>query len=95
MFSLLDIDECMMGTHDCSQICSNNEGSFTCGCPAGYLLAADRKTCIGLYSIYHTLNLMLFGVWVKILACFLFMLCLCFSLTQGCSKLLFKFPRVS
>ena len=78
MFSLLDIDECMRGTHDCSQTCSNDDGSFACGCHSGYLLAADRKTCIGLCSINYTVNLMLFGVEFEILAWFF---CFCFALS--------------
>ena len=30
----------------CEQICSNNAGSFNCDCNEGYVLKADRKTCI-------------------------------------------------
>ena len=39
----LYIDECIDGTHDCSQTCINNEGSFTCGCNNGYL--QDGAVC--------------------------------------------------
>ena len=46
MFS--DIDECSERTHDCSQICTNTDGSFICGCNSGYLLDSDGATCNGM-----------------------------------------------
>ena len=46
-----DIDECINGTHNCSQICTNTDGSFTCGCNEGYELNIDDVTCNGLYKI--------------------------------------------
>lgn len=43
-FSLLDFDECSVyGT--CSQLCTNTDGSFTCGCVEGYLLQPDNRSC--------------------------------------------------
>ncbi|KAJ7390034.1 hypothetical protein OS493_027559 [Desmophyllum pertusum] len=45
MKTCTDINECMTGSHGCSHKCSNNDGSFTCTCHAGYALAADKKTC--------------------------------------------------
>ena len=41
-----DIDECRMGTSNCSQTCVNFEGGFTCGCEHGCLLDTDNRTCI-------------------------------------------------
>ena len=46
MFS--DIDECIEGTHDCSQICINTVGSFICRCNSGYELDIDGVTCNGM-----------------------------------------------
>ena len=35
-----DIDECTR-PNMCHQVCINTEGSFTCGCEAGYVLNTD------------------------------------------------------
>ena len=43
----LDIDECSTNKGNCSQICTNTDGSYVCSCQSGYLLGADRKTCNG------------------------------------------------
>ena len=44
-----DINECATGVDECdfSEFCRDTEGSYQCGCPAGYRLAADGKTCDG------------------------------------------------
>ena len=42
-----DIDECT-GPSICHQVCTNIEGSFTCGCEAGYVLDSDRASCSGI-----------------------------------------------
>ncbi len=47
---VVDIDECADNTAGCSQICTNNGGSFTCSCRPGYLLGTNRKTCYGMSS---------------------------------------------
>ena len=46
-----DTNECSDGTHNCSQICNNTNGSFTCGCNNGYQLDYDNVTCNGMYKI--------------------------------------------
>lgn len=44
IFFLADFDECSVyGT--CSQLCTNTDGSFTCGCVEGYLLQPDNRSC--------------------------------------------------
>ena len=48
-----DIDECSEGTHNCTQICINTDGSFTCGCNSGYLLDTDGFTCSGKHKCVH------------------------------------------
>ena len=45
-----DIDECSIGTHSCSQTCTNTEGGFNCGCDSGFVLDDDGATCNGKYT---------------------------------------------
>ena len=49
-----DIDECSDETDDCSHICTNTDGSFTCECFNGFVLDSDGSTCNGEYYIEHT-----------------------------------------
>lgn len=35
----LDVDECVTGTHHCSQICTNLNGTYTCSCRNGFRLS--------------------------------------------------------
>ncbi|KAF2897473.1 hypothetical protein ILUMI_08703 [Ignelater luminosus] len=34
-----DVDECTTGTHQCSQICTNLNGTFSCSCHDGFVLS--------------------------------------------------------
>ena len=43
----LDIDECYEDTHNCTQTCTNTNGSYVCSCEPGYRLALDDHTCEG------------------------------------------------
>ena len=43
----LDINECVLGTSGCTQLCNNTAGSYICSCSTGYMLAADNHTCNG------------------------------------------------
>ena len=45
-----DVDECNVGTHNCSQTCTSTNGSFSCGCYNGYLLDIDKATCNSMYK---------------------------------------------
>ena len=47
LYFCLDINECAAGTHDCGQVCTNTDGSFTCSCNSGYTLDSNGKTCNG------------------------------------------------
>ena len=47
------MEECIDGTHNCSQICTSTNGSFTCGCNNGYLLDFDEVTCNGMCGINY------------------------------------------
>ena len=49
----LDSDECMLGTSNCTQLCSNTIGSYLCSCNTGYTLGADNVTCNGKISIIY------------------------------------------
>ena len=66
-----DIDECNNGTHNCSQMCTNTNGSFTCGCKNGYQLDPDEVTCNGMYKMYtkyvHTYSYTLYLYIIKII----------------------------
>ena len=44
---ILDIDECTLDTDGCQHTCTNNEGSFICGCNDGYELNEDGLNCDG------------------------------------------------
>ncbi|XP_059166967.1 fibulin-5-like [Physella acuta] len=38
-----DIDECQTTTHNCSQLCNNTVGGYTCSCHQGYELHNDSR----------------------------------------------------
>ena len=45
-----DIDECILGTAGCNQLCNNTIGSFVCSCQNGYFLDfldSNEITCVG------------------------------------------------
>lgn len=42
-----DIDECSRFGHNCSQICTNMEGSYVCSCKEGYELVDERCVAMG------------------------------------------------
>ena len=44
---ILDIPNCMINDHNCTQVCVELEGSFNCSCYSGYQLQQDRATCEG------------------------------------------------
>jgi len=45
-----DIDECQLGVHSCQQLCTNTDGSFQCGCTAGFQVDSNGS-CIGQHLI--------------------------------------------
>ena len=46
-YIILDILNCLINDHNCSQICVELEGSFSCSCYSGYELQEDMATCAG------------------------------------------------
>jgi len=47
MFLAADINECLTLNGGCSQLCSNNDGSYRCSCNTGFQLSEDTRTCVG------------------------------------------------
>ena len=59
--SCIDVNECLNSTSNtCSHVCSNNDGSYSCSCPVGYVLNSDLRTCDGQH--YVTVVLLYFIV---------------------------------
>ena len=44
---VLDIMECNDGLHNCSQVCIELQGEFSCTCYDGYELLEDGVSCKG------------------------------------------------
>ena len=42
-----DIGECLIGTHNCSQLCIELDGGYECDCSEGYEVLDDEITCEG------------------------------------------------
>jgi len=42
----VDVNECAHHNGGCEQTCQNADGSFTCACDNGYVLADDRRSCL-------------------------------------------------
>ena len=53
---VLDILNCMINDHNCTQICVEVEGSFNCSCYPGYELE-DGFTCTGSLVIIKIIKL--------------------------------------
>ena len=58
IISLLDTDECTVNNGECSQICSDTIGGFSCECYTGYVQnQLDTSSCyvpgrVGVFIIY-------------------------------------------
>ena len=59
LFSVLsaDINECLTNNGGCTQVCTNNPGSYVCSCATGFTLTGV-STCTGLFfhDILSTFN---------------------------------------
>lgn len=62
MYFFPDVNECMIGSFDCSHNCHNVIGSYICGCDCGYIIDTDGQTCNGLWYI-HSLGNMYSWFW--------------------------------
>ena len=47
-----DINECASNNGECSQVCLNTEGSYSCDCYPGYELGPNNHTCNGMCTIH-------------------------------------------
>ena len=46
---IADIDECAADDiNNCEHNCENTDGSYTCNCDQGFLLADDEHSCYGM-----------------------------------------------
>ena len=50
---ILDINECKVGTDNCTQKCENTLGSFKCGCMLGCKLADNMASCEGITIVIN------------------------------------------
>lgn len=41
----IDVDECATGHHECSDVCTNTDGSYQCSCSSGKLLSSNGRSC--------------------------------------------------
>ena len=53
-FHITDHNECLDGTHECDQVCTNTDGSYICSCNTGYTLDSNGNSCTGKYAIMST-----------------------------------------
>ena len=63
-----DIDECAERTHQCSQVCHDTPGSYSCSCRPGYDLNSDGRHCDGrpggLFCYYHSESVYCLSVYL-------------------------------
>lgn len=66
----LDVDECIVGSYFCDDICYNMLGSFICYCRLGFRLMVDFKICLGndisLLMFYFFLIIIKFSILVRV-----------------------------
>ena len=47
LYTISDVDECLISNGGCHHNCHNSVGSYTCSCNGGYRLNTDGHTCEG------------------------------------------------
>ena len=57
LHDVLDVLNCMINDHNCTQMCVEVEGSFNCSCYPGYELEEDGFTCTGSLVIIKIIKL--------------------------------------
>ena len=68
------MDECSELNGGCEYYCSNTNGSFSCGCPQGLTLAANKVNCLGESAVSFTKALLFNATSDMILIVHIFML---------------------
>ena len=63
--SCSDIGECLIGTHNCSQVCVELDGGYECHCFDGYKLSDDGVTCAGVANNIIIANIYNFLIYYK------------------------------
>ena len=60
----LDINECLLNSSVCDQICLNTAGSYSCSCEPGYQLVNGTNICHGenFYNFYLFLHFLPFYI---------------------------------
>jgi len=55
---LIDIDECSLGLHSCTQACLNYPGGYFCGCYHGYHTIYQKDSlkaeCVGKCRLFYS-----------------------------------------
>ena len=69
VFRLPDINECDEGSHNCSQICQNTQGGFTCSCHDGFVHNSTTIECeagndtnhitVNFYVMHYVINILI------------------------------------
>ena len=55
---IADIDECADDDiNNCEHDCENTDGSYTCSCVEGFLLAHDEHSCHGMLKKFNYSNI--------------------------------------
>ena len=57
-----DINECLSNNGNCSQTCSNTNGSYICSCQLGYAFHFDHRSCYGMSSTVKYILLLPFKI---------------------------------
>ena len=59
-YFIADIDECkkmvngVISKGGCQHKCNNTIGSYSCSCNDGFVLAYDRRTCLGITKFFSS-----------------------------------------
>lgn len=52
-----DTNECTVNNGNCSQLCTNTNGSYICSCELGYFLDVNNHSCNGRFISNYTITI--------------------------------------